>query len=452
MRKRTIVIGIVSAVIIAVLATQIPGTYATVSAENYNNLGVQEYEKGNYEKAIEYFTKAIELKPDYAEAYFNRGLAYFKTGSYYNREPYEKAIQDFTKAIELKPDFVDAYYHRGLAYIQFVHYYRKPFSQDVIDKFNKAVNDFNKVLELDPNYALAYAGLGNAYYRYGEWVKANDFYDKALENKDWILDKAGKEGLAGVYYSKGRNLYQLQKYSSDAVRNYEKAVELYPDLRIAVGHLVGAYMKMGEYEKVIETATHAIELSEKEKKYGHMYAYYYRRGESYCMLGEYERAMADYEQALKLALESKKPYRIYRVYISMAKCYARMGDEDKAREYYKKAVELLSMSIEEAKQARRLVRYYVQRGECYLNLGIYEKALEDFQHALKVFPPGEYYKTYGKTDYYVEALKFIGITYAKMGDIAKAKKTLNEALKLAEEYELVLTADEIKAELEALAD
>ena len=36
------------------------------------------------------------------------------------------------------------------------------------------------------------------------------------------------------------------------------------------------------------------------------------------------------------------------------------------------------------------------------------EALEDFQHALKVFPPGEYYKTYGKTDYYVETLKFIG--------------------------------------------
>jgi len=339
---------------------------------------------------------------------------------------------------------VDAYYHRGLAYIQFVHYYRKPFSQDIIDKFNKAVNDFNNVLELDPNYALAYAGLGNAYYRYGEWVKADNFYDKALENKDLILAKAGKEGLAGVYYSKGRNLYQLQKYSSDAVSNYEKAVELYPDLRIAVGHLVGAYMKMGEYEKVIETATHAIELSEKEKKYGHMYAYYYRSGESYCMLGEYEKAMADFEQALK----SKKSYRIY---ISMAKCYAKMGDEDKAREYYEKAVELLSKSIEEAKQARRLVRYYVQRGECYLNLGMYEKALEDFQRALKAFPPGEYYKTYGRTDYYVEALEFIGITYAKMGDIAKAKETLNEALKLAEEYELVLTADEIEAELEALA-
>ena len=444
MRRLTIAIGIVTAIIIAVLAALILGTYATVSAENYNNLGVQEYEKGNYEKAIEYFTKAIELKPDYAEAYFNRGLAHFKTGSYYNKEPYEKAIQDFTKAIELKPDFADAYYHRSLAYIQFVHYYRKPFSQDIIDKFNKAVNDFNKVLELDPNYALAYAGLGNAYYRYGEWVKADKFYDKALENKDWILAKAGKEGLAGVYYSKGRNLYQFQKYFSDAVSNYEKAIELYPDLRIAVGHLVGAYMKMGEHEKVIETATRAIELSEKEKKYGHMYSYYYRRGESYCMLGEYEKAMADYEQALKL----KKSYRIY---ISMAKCYAKMGDEDKARECYEKAIELLSESIEKEKQARKLVRYYVQRGECYLNLGIYEKALEDFQHALKVFPPGEYYKTYGKTDYYVEALKFIGITYAKMGDIARAKETLNEALKLAEEYELVLTADEIKAELEALA-
>ena len=349
-------------------------------------------------------------------------------------------------AIKLKPNFTDAYYHRGLTYIQFVHYYGKPFSQDIINKFNKAVNDFNKVLELDPNYALAYAGLGNAYYRFGEWEKADNFYDKALENKDWILAKVGREGLAGVYYSKGRNLHQFQKYFSDAVSNYEKAVELYPDLGIAVSHLILPYMKMGEYEKAVEAATRSMELTE----YEYMIPYYYfRRGESYCMLGEYEKAMADFEQALKLKLP-----RLYRVYIAMAKCYAKMGEEDKARECYEKAVELLNKSIEKAKQgnkARRLVMDYVKRGECYLNLGMYEKALEDFQCALKVFPPGKYYKTYGKTDYYVEALKFIGITYAKMGDIAKAKETLNEALKLAEEYELVLTADEIKAELEALA-
>ena len=45
------------------------------------------------------FSKAIELKPDYAEAYSNRGAAYLHKGEYDN------GIQDLNKAIELKPDY-----------------------------------------------------------------------------------------------------------------------------------------------------------------------------------------------------------------------------------------------------------------------------------------------------------------------------------------------------------
>jgi tetratricopeptide (TPR) repeat protein len=48
----------------------------------------------NHERAIEDFTKAIELKPDYAEAYFNSGIAYGNQGNH------ESAIE---KKTILKP-------------------------------------------------------------------------------------------------------------------------------------------------------------------------------------------------------------------------------------------------------------------------------------------------------------------------------------------------------------
>ena len=45
-------------------------------AEEYISRGVEAVQRGQYLDAIENFTKAIELKPDCAEAYYDRGLAY----------------------------------------------------------------------------------------------------------------------------------------------------------------------------------------------------------------------------------------------------------------------------------------------------------------------------------------------------------------------------------------
>ena len=43
-------------------------------------LGLVYYKKGDYDRAIADFNEAIRLKPDLAEAYYNRGLAYDEIG------------------------------------------------------------------------------------------------------------------------------------------------------------------------------------------------------------------------------------------------------------------------------------------------------------------------------------------------------------------------------------
>ena len=59
--------------------------------------------KGDDDRAIVDFTKAIELKPNYADAYYSRGVAYK------NKNNPDRATADFHKAIALKPDYASTY-------------------------------------------------------------------------------------------------------------------------------------------------------------------------------------------------------------------------------------------------------------------------------------------------------------------------------------------------------
>lgn len=66
--------------------------------------------QSNNEKAIEHYNRVIGLKPDYPEAYYNRGNVYG------DMNKLDQAIQDHSKAIGLKPDLAGAYNNRGNAY------------------------------------------------------------------------------------------------------------------------------------------------------------------------------------------------------------------------------------------------------------------------------------------------------------------------------------------------
>ena len=57
------------------------GTDMLFSVIHYNR-GVDHFEKGEYDRAIEDFTKALELNPEYVDAYRKRGVAYIKKGEY----------------------------------------------------------------------------------------------------------------------------------------------------------------------------------------------------------------------------------------------------------------------------------------------------------------------------------------------------------------------------------
>jgi tetratricopeptide (TPR) repeat protein len=64
----------------------------------------------DYQNAIRSYDRAIEINPNYADAYYNRGLAYK------NLKDYQNAIRSYDRAIEIDPNYANAYCNRGSAY------------------------------------------------------------------------------------------------------------------------------------------------------------------------------------------------------------------------------------------------------------------------------------------------------------------------------------------------
>lgn len=82
------------------------------NTEAYNNRGLANFEKGQYDLAISDYSEAIAIDPKNAAAYSNRGDTYLLKGQY------DEAIADFSKVIEINPKLSVFYYLRGNAYFK----------------------------------------------------------------------------------------------------------------------------------------------------------------------------------------------------------------------------------------------------------------------------------------------------------------------------------------------
>src|SRR4030042_1797338 len=107
-----------------------------MTAAEYIERGNVVFDKGKYDEAIREYSKAIELDPDNAVAWNNRGLA-----SLY-KEQYDLAIADYSKAIELDPGYAAAWNNKGVALQN-------------LGRNEEALECYNMALQIDPGYELA---------------------------------------------------------------------------------------------------------------------------------------------------------------------------------------------------------------------------------------------------------------------------------------------------------
>lgn len=77
-------------------------------ADAYCNLGIIEFQEGNYPKAIDCFTLCLREEPRHFEAHYNLANLYSEVGNY----PLAKL--HYQTSIEIEPDFANSYFNLGL--------------------------------------------------------------------------------------------------------------------------------------------------------------------------------------------------------------------------------------------------------------------------------------------------------------------------------------------------
>ncbi|MGD8397413.1 MAG: tetratricopeptide repeat protein [Anaerolineae bacterium] len=79
--------------------------------DTHRHFGNQYGNRDEHWAAIENYTRAVELDPGYAQAYYSRGVIYWREiGNHY------RAIQDLTRVIELDPSCAQAHFNRAIAH------------------------------------------------------------------------------------------------------------------------------------------------------------------------------------------------------------------------------------------------------------------------------------------------------------------------------------------------
>ena len=169
------------------------------NAVSYYDRGMAWHAKGEVDRAIDDFNKAIASNPRYIDAYLARGRAW------HSKKDFAKAIADYDHAISLDPRCTFAYNNRGIA--------RKDL-QDL----RGAISDFDRAITLNPNLAQAYINRGAARCAAGDLTGARTDLDKAIAT----------EPRNGMAYNNRGTVRQAAGDSDGALADYNLAILLDP--------------------------------------------------------------------------------------------------------------------------------------------------------------------------------------------------------------------------------
>jgi tetratricopeptide (TPR) repeat protein len=233
-------------------------------AETLNLEGKTLFGKNRFAAAVEKFSQAIEINPEYVDALVNRGAAFAELGRT------NDALQDFNRALRHEKRDPMIYNRRGEIYLQ----------NNVLDE---AIRDFTAALILNPLDSNAYINRGRAYTEKKMAAEAQEDFDQALRN-DFNESPLNLSG------------HVFDEIDPDAPKDgsREEIVEL--------RQRGEADLEKGAYEKAVEALSRAISLSPADA------GSYCGRGRAYTGLNQLDKAMDDFNRGLRIDVLSASLY------------------------------------------------------------------------------------------------------------------------------------------------
>ncbi|BBM84217.1 serine/threonine-protein kinase [Candidatus Uabimicrobium amorphum] len=294
-------------------------------------------------------------------------------------------------------------------------------------QYQKALVFYSKALAQNPNYALAYRE--RAFVR----INQKDYYPALTDiNKAIHLEKQNPIN------------FQIQGYAHVKLGQYQKALDSFTHaLLIKPTYILyirrsEAYTALRQYEKAVEDLNMAITIdANRTSAYG-------SRGNIYLALRNYKRALQDFDQVISMNPNDDIAYN------NRATLYTQLKQYDKAlrdldiaasinpkdvKIYYNRGllyrkIHLYEKSIEPLSQAIRLQPNYANaysvRARSFYQLRRYREAMKDINKAISITP---YW------NYYLHRSNF----YSDFGKHQEALRDLNRAIKLSPKNHLLYT-------------
>ncbi|MFN8005695.1 MAG: tetratricopeptide repeat protein [Terriglobia bacterium] len=200
-------------------------------ADAHKNLGIAFDALGKQDEAFQNFILAAQFDPSMADAHNNLGTILFQRGKY------EEAREQFEWCIRLNPQHVEAHNNLGGLYL----------SQKNLEG---ALKEFSDAVRLKPEYADAQNNLGVTYLRLGQ-------YDKAIPhlNASIRLDPSS----ANSHYSLGRALFFLGQ-EGQAEPQFTEALRLKPEFPEAIFFHAKSLERLNRDTEAIESYRSALRL------------------------------------------------------------------------------------------------------------------------------------------------------------------------------------------------
>jgi tetratricopeptide (TPR) repeat protein len=239
--------------------------------------GATLFKLNEYENSLPILQKAVALDPGNPEAHYYLGKTYALLNDT-KSDFQEKAIDELNKAAQLKPKYAEAYFDLGV-----VHFNRS--------EYEKAASSYNQALEANSNYPEARLNLAETYRLIAEtenkpenYGNAVNHYQIAISYKQYTEDP---DVLAKFGFSLGKT-----KDWTRSIAYLQKAVDKQPDA-VNYTNLSWALYGNKNYQAAVEAAQEAINRN------SNFAAAYYNLGKAQAVLKNYEASIQSFKKALE---------------------------------------------------------------------------------------------------------------------------------------------------------